>query len=200
MTTWTIMGIVCDVLIVLISSFAILQYFLLQAQKRRTAATIVYNQLKSFDEYIDTLKTIMDSNGNISDYHMSSLNSILDSNHWNENKHILIPKLSEDDIKIIENTYATIERLESARIRIIDTFKDSNTAKSFALQFQLSQMILNNQGQSIPQFAQNFRNLGEGFSVCLPHDLFKNMVNTYTNISGTVTFEKLRNMSYKIQK
>ena len=135
MCMWTIISTVCECLLVLISAFAIYQYFSMKKQTKRTAATIVFNQIKSFDEYVNRIKTIYDENGNISDYHISTLTCALDSNSWNQNKHILIPNLSKDDIDIIEKTYETIENIETARLRILDTYKDTNTSKSMACSF-----------------------------------------------------------------
>ena len=199
MCSWSISDI-CEIALALISAFAIYQYFSMKSQTKKTAATIVYNQIKSFDEYVNSIKLMYDENGNISDYHISTLTCALDYNCWNQYKHILIPILSDEDIRIIERTYALVENVEAARLRILDTYKDTNTAKSMALQFQIANMLSLGQDQESHKFAAFFRNFNEGFSLSLPMDLFRNTVNQYVPISGTTTIEKLRKIAYKTRK
>ena len=189
---------ICDILIVLISSFAILQYLMNKRDKLKSAATVVYNQLKEFDEYIENIKGNFNEEGNISDYHLSLINTVLESNAWSSNKHILVKSLSQDDIELINKTYSVIESIECARKRVLDTFMTTNSAKSFALQFQAIDMLREkSDAEDIKELSARFNKLSVYFSSKVPHDIFKNMVYNYDKMTGTQTLEKLRKLSYK---
>lgn len=189
---------ICDILIVLISSFAILQYLMNKRDKLKSAATVVYNQLKEFDEYIENIKGNFNEEGNISDYHLSLINTVLESNAWSSNKHILVKSLSQDDIELINKTYSVIESIECARKRVLDTFMATNSAKSFALQFQAIDMLREkSDAEDIKELSASFDKLSVYFSSKVPHDIFKNMVYNYDKMTGTQTLEKLRKLSYK---
>lgn len=192
---------ICDILIVLISSFAIFQYLMNRRHKLKSAATIVYYQLKEFDEYIESVKGNFDQEGNISDYHLSLINSALESNAWGLNKHILVKSLSQDDIELINKTYSIMESIEDARKRVLDTFMTTNNSKSFALQFQVVKMLNDEKSvNDIRKLSDEFGKPLASFSAKIPHDIFKNMVSNYKKVLGTQTLEKLRKLSYKNKK
>lgn len=200
MWDWTVIGLLFDAIVAGVSVFAIIQYKLNRYHLRKSAATVVYNQLKSFDEYIDTIKSLYDNKGEISDYHLFLLNSILAENHWAKNKHLLVEKLTQDDITLIDKTYTTIESLEFARNRIIGAFTATSDAKSYALQFQAIQMLVNPSLGDPYVLSNGFNNLGVSFESNVPRYAFKNMVENYGCMLGTPTLEKLRGMSYQNKK
>lgn len=200
MCDWTIIGLIFDAIVAGVSVFAIIQYKLNRYHLRKSAATVVYNQLKSFDEYIDTIKSSYGNNGEISDYHLFVLNSILAENHWADNKHLLVEKLTQDDITLIDKTYATIESLEFARNRILGAFTATSDAKSYALQFQSIQMLANPALGDPYLLSDNFNKLGVAFESNIPRHAFKTMVENYDCMLGTPTLEKLRRMSYQNKK
>ncbi len=192
---------ICDILIVLISGFAILKYIFNQKQKLKSAATIVYNQLKEFDEFVETVKGKFDQNGNLSDYNLMLTNDVVGTNAWSLNKHILINSLSQDDVELINKAYSDMESIADARKRVLDTFMTTNNAKSFALQMQVINMIAeNNNVDAIQNLSKEFNDLKISFSMKLPHDIFKNMVCNYKKMSGTQALERLRELSYKNKK
>lgn len=195
-----IIGLFINVIIAGISTFAIIEYKLNRCHLRKSAATVVYNQLKSFDEYIDLIKNLYDNNEEISDYKLFLLNSILAENHWAKNKHLLIEKMTQDDINLIDKTYTTIESLEFARTKIIEAFAAINDAKSYALQFQAIQMLINPNLGNPELLSEKFNKLGVSFQSNIPRCAFKNMADNYTYMLGTSTLEKLRKMSYQNKK
>ena len=187
-----------DVAIVAISSFAIIQYRLNKKHELKSAATIVYNQLKEFDEYIESIKGKFNQEGDVSDYHLHLINSVLESNAWSLNKHILIKSLSQDDIELINKTYSIVENIEYARKRVLDTFKATNDAKSFALQFQAIGMLREQVAvDDIRKLSSEFNKLSVYFSSKVPHDIFKNMVYNYDKMTGTQALARLRKLAYK---
>ena len=200
MCDWTIMELIFDAIVAGVSVFAIIQYKLNRYHLRKSAATVVYNQLKSFDEYIDTIKSLYDTNGEISDYHLFVLNPILAENHWAKNKHLLVEKLTQDDITLIDKTYTTIESLEIARNRIIGAFTATSDAKSYALQFQAIQMLVNPTLGEPYTLSNGFNKLTVSFESTVPRHAFKNMVGDYRCMLGTPTLENLRGMSYQNKK
>ena len=200
MCDWTVIGLIFDAIVAGVSVFAIIQYKLNRYHLRKSAATVVYNQLKCFDEYIDTIKSSYGNNGEISDYHLFVLNPILAENHWAKNKYLLVEKLTQDDITLIDKAYTTIESLEFARNRIIGAFTATSDAKSYALQFQAIQMLVNPALGDPYVLSNNFNNLGVSFESNVPRYAFKNMVENYSCMLGTPTLEKLRGMSYQNKK
>lgn len=194
-------SIICDILIVLISSFAIIQYLLNKCNLRKSAATLIYNQLKDFDNYVDKIKGLCNADGTINDYHLMTLNSVVEFNFWTQKKHLLIKYLSQDDIALIDKTYGVVENLDTARKRILDTFMTTNNAKSFALQFKSIDLIdLENENRHLMKIADEFCKLGTSFNFRIPYDVFSNMVINYERVVGTTTMEKLKKMSYKNKK
>ncbi len=192
---------ICDILIVLISSFAIFQYLINKRHKLKTAATIVYNQLKDFDEYIENIKGKFDQEGNITDYHLSIINEVFESNAWSLNKHILVKSLTQDDIELINKTYSIMESIDCARKRVLDTFMTTNNAKSYSLQFQAIEMLREQVDvDDIRKLSGEFNKLSVYFSSKVPHDIFKNMVYNYDKMSGTQALARLRKLSYKNKK
>lgn len=196
-----IASLICDILIVLISSFAIIQYLLSRRQKLKSAATIVYNQLKEFDEFIENVKGKFNSDGEISDYHLTLTNDVIGTNAWSLNKHILIKLLSQDDIELINKAYNDMESIEDARKRVLETCMVTNSAKSFALQFQVIKMLVEeDSSENTKKLSREFNKSPVFFSSKIPHDIFKNMVCNYNKMSGTQTLETLRKLSYKNKK
>lgn len=183
-----------DTLLLIVSAFVIIEYLLKKRTTRKSAATSVYLQLKSFDDAIDSIKKVMNGNNDISDYHVFSINQILDCNHWNEVKQLLINKLNEEDIILIEKTYSIIESIETSRRFIVDSFATTNNAKSYALQFKVIDKVSDK--DSISKICKNFNETGAYFSSRTPHDVFVSKINEYRNITGTTTLNKIRKLSY----
>lgn len=183
-----------DTLLLIVSAFVIIEYLLKKRTTRKSAATSVYLQLKSFDDAIDSIKKVMNGNNDISDYHMFSINQILDCNHWNEVKQLLINKLNEEDIILIEKTYSIVESIETSRRFIVDSFATTNNAKSYALQFKVIEKV--NDKDSISKICKNFNETGAYFSSRTPHVVFVSKINEYRNITGTTTLNKIRKLSY----
>lgn len=183
-----------DTLLLIVSTFVIIEYLLKKRTTRKSAATSVYLQLKSFDDAIDSIKKVMNEHKDISDYHMFSINQILDCNHWNELKHLLINKLNEEDIVLIEKTYSIIESIETSRRFIIDSFATTNNAKSYALQFKVIENV--DDEDNISEICKKFNKAGAYFSSRTPHDVFVSKINEYRNITGTTTLNKIRKLSY----
>ena len=156
---------IVDVLLLLVSSFAIIEYLLQRRQARKSAATNVYVQLKEFDNYIMNIRSQMNEDGHLADFHFFSLNVAFSENQWDKNKHLLINKLNQDDITLINRVYETVESIERAREKIVEMFLATNNAKTSALQFKIIEKIINCENkESIKQLSFDYDNCGYTFS------------------------------------
>ena len=190
-----------DVLLLLVSSFAIVQYLLQRKQARKSAATNVYVQLKEFDSYIMNIRNQMNENGLLADFHFFSLNVAFSENQWDKNKHLLINKLNQDDITILNRAYETVESIERAREKIVEMFLATNNAKASALQFKILEKIINcEDDESIAKLCKKYNDCGHTFSSRIPYDAFYSKVQQYKNIVGTTTLNKLKKLSYQDSK
>ena len=193
-------NVICDVLLVVFSGFAIIQYLLNRRQQYKSAATIVYNQLKNFDEYIGKIKNGIETDDKISDFQIMCLNCALESNYWEKSKYILVKFLNQEDIHLINKAYEIIENVEVARKRIIDTFMMTNNAKSYALQFKLIELIEAGNKDELNEVVEKFNGCKHSFIMRMPRDVLIRMVRDYEMLSGTTTMQKLRKLSYKNKK
>lgn len=192
---------IVDVLLLLVSSFAIVEYLLQRRQARKSAATNVYVQLKEFDNYIMNIRSQMNEDGHLADFHFFSLNVAFSENQWDKNKHLLINKLNQDDITLINRVYETVESIERAREKIVEMFLATNNAKTSALQFKIIEKIINCENmESIKQLSFDYDNCGYTFSSRIPYDAFYNKVQQYKNVVGTTTLNKLKKLSYQDSK
>lgn len=192
---------IVDVLLLLVSSFAIVQYLLQRRQARKSAATNVYVQLKEFDNYIMNIRSQMNEDGHLADFHFFSLNVAFSENQWDKNKHLLINKLNQDDITLINRAYETVESIERAREKIVEMFLATNNAKTSALQFKIIEKIINCENkESIKQLSFDYDNCGYTFSSRTPYDAFYSKVQQYKNVVGTTTLNKLKKLSYQDSK
>ncbi len=189
---------IIDVLLLFVSSFAFIQYLLQRNQARKSAATNVYVQLKEFDNYIMNIRNQMNENKFLDDFHFFSLNIAFSENQWDKNKHLLINKLNEDDIALINRTYETIESIERSREKIVEMFLATNNSKSYAVQFKIIEKISNGEDEkSIANLCYAYDNCGYLFISKIPYDAFYSKVQQYKNIGGSTTLNKLKIMSYQ---
>ena len=193
-------NVIRDVLLVGFSGFVIIQYLLNRRQQYKSAATIVYNQLKNFDEYIEKIKRGIETDDNISDFQIMCLNCAFESNYWEKSRYILVKFLNQDDIHLINKAYEIIENVEVARKRIIETFMTTNNAKSYALQFKLIELIEAGNENEINQIVGEFNRCKHFFTMRMPRDVLIRMVRDYEMLSGTTTLQKLSKLSYKNKK
>ncbi len=192
---------IVDVLVILVSGFAIVQYLLQQRQARKSAATNVYVQLKEFDNYIMNIRSQMNEDGHLADFHFFSLNVAFSENQWDKNKHLLINKLNQDDITIINRAYETVESIERAREKIVEMFLATNNAKASALQFKILEKIINcEDNESISKLCAKYNDCGHTFSSRIPYNAFYSKVQQYKNVVGTTTLNKLKKLSYQDSK
>ena len=192
---------IIDVLLLLVSSFAIVQYLLQRKQARKSAATNVYVQLKEFDNYIMNIRNQMNENGLLADIHFFSLNVAFSENQWDKNKHLLINKLNQDDIAILNRAYETVESIERAREKIVEMFLATNNAKASALQFKILEKIINcEDDESIAKLCAKYDDCGHTFSSRIPYAAFYSKVQQYKSVVGTTTLNKLKKLSYQDSK
>lgn len=187
-----------DVLLLLVSSFAIIQYLLQRKQARKSAATNVYVQIKEFDNYILSIRNQMNENKSLTDFDLFSLNVAFSDNQWDKNKYLLINKLNEDDIALINRTYETIESIERLREEIIQMFVAINNPKVYALQFNVIEKIDNLYDKDrMESLCDSYNKCGYVLNSKISYEAFYSKLEQYENVAGTTTLNKLKELSYQ---
>lgn len=117
-----------DLLLIVVGLSAFAIYIWQKNDQRSAAATLVKEQIDTIERNVSVLKN--DPNlGSVSVYHSKN---VLIGNHWEDQKHLLVKKLSHSEIETIQRFFDNAMQIENARIDIIKVINNDWVNKSQA--------------------------------------------------------------------
>lgn len=198
----------CINFLVMIAGFsAIVIYIKQQREKRKTAATLILNQIDDIESTIEKFKDLYTHSSEkiINDESIYLSRAIPDVGAWDEYKHIVLKYLSQNEIEIINHFFENAYRVEKARADIIYCFKLNWNNKSLITQlmngkfhdptFVIPQEWNTNAFDLVKRFYE--ANNGQSFMPKIADDLLYSEIQNYVRINGTMVYEKLRKLSYR---
>ena len=144
---WTIISEFCEnnqyffpaleaIAVVVSAVFVIWEYSRKKRDARTIAATIVIEQIQDIEGIISDVK----KTAPIEDDIILSMRQIIKENLWDNNKHLLMKKLTSREIATIDGFYQLAERLEAERNHIQSAFISCGTNKSMAQILSVAQI------------------------------------------------------------
>ena len=187
-----------DLLLVLVGLSAFVVYAFQQKNQRSTAATLVKEQIDTIERNVSALKNDPNLN-NISIYHSKN---ILIGNHWEEQKYLLVKKLSQSELETIQRFFDNAMQIENARIDIIKVINNDWANKSQAG----CQIVANivDRGGDDAEIMQIFKLFMQQYGILSPEFVPDIIINALTKnlqnfefISGTTAYARIQKLSYE---
>ena len=110
MTTYEILSLIVDALVMIAGFSAIVIYWHQRKAKVKTAATVILSQIDSIEATVIGLQKNQKTNVTI---YRSKV--VLDVNHWVNSKYLLSRKLGGDNVRLIDVFYEQAEEIEKSR-------------------------------------------------------------------------------------
>ena len=187
-----------DLLLVLVGLSAFVVYAFQRKNQRSTAATLVKEQIDTIERNVSALKNDPNLN-NISIYHSKN---ILIGNHWEEQKYLLVKKLSQSELETIQRFFDNAMQIENARIDIIKVINNDWANKSQAG----CQIVANivDRGGDDAEIMQIFKLFMQQYGILSPEFVPDIIINALTRnlqnfefISGTTAYARIQKLSYE---
>ncbi len=118
-----------------ISAYVI--YFKQKHTSIKSAFTMLVNQIDTIEAAVSELLSIQ-AEGNLCNVAVFKSEQILRINCWSEYKHLVMQKLDQTDIKIIDDFFYNAERIELARHSIIKAMETGWQSKALVEQYMLA--------------------------------------------------------------
>lgn len=196
-----------DLLLAIVGLSAFGVYFWQKRDEKRTAATLVKEQIDTIEERILSLKN--DSRlDNVAVYHSKV---ILHENMWEKYKHFLIKDLPNSDSKIIQRFFDQAEQIESVRSDLIQTLTHAWEHKSQVehqivgelIKLQIEHKMSNDasdkiqiEANQIDAFRQIYRPMELVFTPTISVNALVKRLNDFNVLSGTTAYSTIQSLSY----
>ena len=187
-----------DLLLSIVGLSAVFVYIWQKRDQRSAAATLVKEQIDTIERNVLALK----NDPNLGNNSVYCSKSILIENHWEQQKHLLVKKLSQSEVETIQRFFDNATQIESARLDIIKVFNNDWANKSQA-GCQIAANIVASGGDDTTikelyaQFMQRYSSLSPEFLPnIITNTLIKNLQN-FEFISGTTGYAKIEKWSYE---
>jgi len=186
---------ICEIIIALGAIIAIVSFFRSNNVKKRTATTIILNQIDEIESTLDKLK-IQLSKGNLRNEVLYEINRY-SCDAWDANKHLLVKELNTKDYESICIFYDNAKNTLSAWNDLIILLSKAWESKEVNISQNIAQFIINGKNDiEIQGFIDKYSGMEQVF---IPDVSIKSLVvniSIYKKLSGTTTYEKLRKRSY----
>ena len=193
-----------DIALVIVGASAFFTYILQQRNEKRTAATLIIEQIDSIENIIEDLKnTYIHNNNTLDDNSVYLSKEISYDGAWTSYKHLVIHQLSNSEFCLVQKFFNSAYQIEKTRSDIIYCFKLSWNNKSLVTQLmngkfndptyitpQISEGIL----RTAPELISAFQIANQNSTGFIPHIAYSGLyaeLNNYTALSGTTAYAKL---------
>ena len=127
-----------DLLLTLVGLSAFAVYYIEKYDKKRTAATLVINQIDEIDEQLSALKHEPQLNGQV----IYNAKTVIDQNVWEQYKHLFAKTLDKSEYELIQKFFDNAERVERVRLELVDMIVTAWHDKSAVTHETISNMII----------------------------------------------------------
>jgi len=190
-----IFALVFNGLIAIGAIWALVLYRLNKLTKKKTAATLLINQIDKIEENIRKLKELTNTIIVADEEAYALLPFPCDA--WDNTKHILLQALDSKDCEIIEGFFTKAKYIISAREDIVLSLKNTWNSKTMAESFAFSQFVLEKSTQDkLNEYQKEFEEIGQHFIPNAAIKMLFSQISLSSYLSGTTTYAKIRKISY----
>ena len=188
-----------NILLVLVGLSAFGVYFTQKRDHRRSAATLIKEQIDSIEKSISLLRNDKDL-GNVSIYR---INPIMRENLWEKYRHLFVRTLSSSEMNLVQEFYDSAEQIERARQDIIKVIENAWTHKSLVGHLKYADFINESLGKvseqpqtKIDYFRERFDPLNTEFTPGVIVDVITRNMMYFKALSGTSAYKKIEKIAY----
>ncbi len=180
--------------------------FIYKAQKRneiRNAATLILNQIDFIEKNTEKLKDA--SALKIDEITLYQSPELCRDNLWEQYQHLFVKELLYNEMSLINDFYGRIYRIEKAKKHLMQLNEICWADKSKAIHHfeekfldatYVSNVIEKTSQQLLQDSINAIDNSGYMFKSALVEKLLDAELKSYTSLSGTTVYQKLRKISY----
>lgn len=195
---------VFDIALVAVGASAFITYFLQQKNERKAASTLILDQIDSIEKTVHSLKEdYHHNNKTLDDNAVYLANEIAYKGAWNEYQYLMVKKLSQSELSLIQRFFESAYQIEKARADIVHCFKLGWNNKSMVTYLKYGQFMdptyetKNEEPKKlIDLFLENTANT-HSFSPGIAYKALYAELDNYAKLSGTTAYEKLHKMSFR---
>lgn len=194
MTTYEILSLIVDGLVMIAGFSAIVIYWHQRKAKVKTAATVILSQIDSIEATVIGLQKNQKTNVTI---YRSKV--VLDVNHWVNSKYLLSRKLGGDNVRLIDVFYEQAEEIEKSRSAVCHEIVLAWEHKDYLLQKKIaecSDMVEEERNRVLHTFRVNFEQNSAVFDPNLPKKILDENLLQFRFLSGTTAYQKIKKISY----
>jgi len=191
-----------DIALVAVGASAFITYFLQQKNQRKAAATLILDQIDSIEKTVHNLKEEYHHNDKtLDDDSVYLANEIAYKGAWDEYRYLMVKKLSQSELTLIQRFFESAYQIEKARADIVYCFKLGWNNKSQVTYLKYGQFMdptYNAPGQDpnalMNQFLENTVST-HSFTPKIAYRALYAELDNYSKLSGTTAYEKLQKIS-----
>lgn len=193
-----------DIALVAVGASAFITYFLQQKNQRKAAATLILDQIDSIEKTVHNLKEDYHHNNKaLDDDSVYLANEIAYKGAWDEYRYLMVKKLSQSELTLIQRFFESAYQIEKARADIVYCFKlgwDNKSQVTYLKYGQFMDPTYNTQGQNpnalMDRFLENTVST-HSFTPKIAYRALYAELDNYSKLSGTTAYEKLQKMSFR---
>ena len=199
-----IWGNIFDIALVAVGASAFVTYFLQQKNQRKAAATLILDQIDSIEKTVHNLKEdYHHNNKTLDDDSVYLANEIAYKGAWDEYQYLMVKKLSQSELSIIQRFFESAYQIEKARADIVHCFKLGWNNKSMVTYLKYGQFMdptFKNNDKTLEELMADYLEKTANTHSFSPHIAYKALyaeLDNYAKLSGTTAYEKLHKMSFR---
>lgn len=182
-----------DLLLVFVGLSAFIVYYWQRRDEKRTAATLLKGQIDTIEKRV----TILKEDHRIGNSSVYRSKIILQDNLWEQNKYLLLKKLSQSEVDMLQKFFDDAEQIERVRQDIIRTITIDWEHISLAEHIAVAQAIVNDfSWDKAHKFGKKFDDLNLGYTPDISIDVLLKHLENFNMISGTTAYQKIQHLSY----
>lgn len=166
--------------------------------ERKTACTLILNQIDETEKIVDLLRKIE----NRQSYPIYKEQNLLDRNYWEENKVLLIRSLKGSDISVLDRYYSNIYQIQKGKVEMVEALKNSWKWRSLGANFILKELTEINgekekreKRECLSKYEAEDYYFNPSFGV----NVLSEGLNNFESIKGSTTYKLLERKSYRMQ-
>lgn len=193
---YKISSIASSIAVIIASVIAAYQYWQQKTSESRGAFTDIVNEINQIESIVSEFHKLQMEN-KLNHIEMYSSAPIIEENYWNRYKHLIMKKLDQTDIKILDEFYYNASQMERARKELSNSLAANWYLKAQTMQNEKIKIFKNSKDNSNnDKYFDDFFNETFTFIPSVPSKIFSKYFSLYRSIITSVTYKKLVELSY----